>query len=132
MKYFDKHQWMILAMLVAMIIATPFFFAGTVSAIGAARAWPMVPVVLACWALGHLSLAGPNDYRGPEGSVPSFFVLMIILWMANSRGFYWSILDRGDGFWTLNRITANIVFLVAFVAPRLAAERRRRRRESNA
>lgn len=42
---------------------------------------------------------------------------VLVIGMALSRGFYWNLFGRGEGFFTANRVTAFIVFVALLLGP---------------
>lgn len=82
--------------------------------------WPMLIAAVGCWiagkqfaqafALTERTLLGKSIFSC------AFAVLIVILVMANMRGFYWSVFPRGHGFFSANRISANLVFLLVAYA----------------
>lgn len=69
---------------------------------------PMLLPLVGLFAVGHLR-------RTSNGSGTWLLALaVVLLWMANLRGFYWHPFPRGEGFFTANRVSANIAFVFAW------------------
>ena len=78
--------------------------------------WSMLLPIVACWSLGKVlayAFTSPNSFAGQRIYAGAIVALIAVLAMANMRGFYWDIFGRGDGFFTANRITANLAFVAA-------------------
>lgn len=73
----------------------------------------------ACWAFGRLfsyAFALQRPFLGKKIYEAAMVALVLVLAMANLRGFYWNIFGAGSGFFTANRISANLVFLITVFA----------------
>lgn len=70
---------------------------------------PMMLAVAAFVMVGRISGSAPASRPLLSG------IFLIIFVMAMTRGFYWNIFGRGHGFFTLNRTSAIVVFLIATV-----------------
>ena len=46
-----------------------------------------------------------------------FVITGALLIMINQRGFYWHVFERGEGFFTLNRVTAHAIFALCLIGP---------------
>lgn len=80
----------------------------------------MVLPALACWLVGKVlafAFACENTFFGKRLFEVAVLMLLIVVAMANVRGMYWSIFPQGEGFFTANRVSANILFIgLVFVA----------------
>lgn len=48
---------------------------------------------------------------------------LLAVWLAVQRGYYWSIFDRGEGFFTANRLSALAIFVALLFGPLLLRRR---------
>jgi TRAP-type C4-dicarboxylate transport system permease large subunit len=72
---------------------------------------PIIPPAVAMLLLGILA----RRHR-PDAWI-AITAGCAVFWMAMSRGFYWDLFGRGEGFFTANRITAMIALAALLFAP---------------
>lgn len=75
----------------------------------------MLLPLLACWLVGHL-FRRAHQHRGAILAIGAILVLMI-----NQRGFYWHPFPDQHGLLSLNRLSAMVIFALAFAGDWLIA-----------
>lgn len=70
-------------------------------------------MILACALLG---LLGYLYCLFPPNKIPALLSTIFALTMIMARGYYWTVFERGEGFYTLNRMSALAVFVFFWIA----------------
>jgi hypothetical protein len=77
-------------------------------------------MAMACLLIGLIGwqmARRPSD-RAILGSIGALAILLAV-----QRGYYWSIFERGHGFFTANRTTALLIFAIILIAPSIFCKR---------
>lgn len=77
---------------------------------------PMLIPMLALIILGYLRR------QSKDLLYPTLAVAFCVLFMVNQRGFYWELFDRDRGFFTANRLSAHVLFAVAYCTADIHAQ----------